>query len=332
MGTGVFRRDPQIRRHGGVRDLTWRQPRAFVGFNNIGIGSLSFTGFSLLMGASPPAVLGDTFIVQARTMPGNYTVTVANDGTFVIASGGDSSRQSFTYSLFRRASGITDGPATVWINELGPSWGQKITIQQVLLPIPAPIDINLAGAPYATSPEGDALVFSYTGTLPPNVVLTPAGRLFGPLDAIGDFVFTLIATDLTGTSGSSLPNEINVVASTALNANADGFRRHRAGPKRHRIPDWQSISRQEAEKIRRLDRKRQAQWEAQGRQLIEQLEEITQALEPPGMLAARPPIDPRLVEALSGHARMQDDHDLHALLAQEHAAFIAFAQRAMSLL
>ena len=119
----------------------------------------SFTGYSLQQGSSPAVVVGDIFIVQLVTSPSGYAIQVNGDGTVEIFSGGDTSRQSFQYFIYRVASNTIDGPGTVWVNEVVPIWA--------LGPVPTNLALGTALVPfsfvtsgYVSSPSGDTLAIA----------------------------------------------------------------------------------------------------------------------------------------------------------------------------
>lgn len=325
MGYGVFRKYPRQRSR-VYRTLNWRQPGFFSGYANQGQGILyAGSGFSLQQGASPAVQIGDTILASARTVPGNYTVTQNNDGTLIIASGGDTSRQSGTYILFRRITGTFDGPVPFYINEAAPVWGTGISLpnQSVGNGIAS---INLAESPYATSPSGDTLSFAITsGALPAGLSLSSAGIISGNyLGPPGTSFFTIGATDLTGTTTVSPNSQITVFAANPI-ANPttqDGL------IKRHRRPkDWQTLNAKEAAKLLRLDRKRRMRWEIERNPPLVEQPATLEAL--PALPTAPAQLDPRMIAALmSNRPHSDDERQIQALLAQEWAHFQQLAQQA----
>lgn len=193
-GGGV---DARVRR--GFAAYTGLLQPAPAGFQYTVCSSTTFVGLSLQQGAFPFIVVGDIFITPLVTSPSGYAIQVNGDGTIQILSGNDTSRQSFQYQIYRVASNTIDGPAPVWINEVGPSWNAAVNLTGLALGAPiAPI--NLAAFPYATSPSGDALTISLaSGVLPPGIGLS-SGSLSGTPTAIGSFIFAFNATDSAGVS------------------------------------------------------------------------------------------------------------------------------------
>ncbi len=192
--------------------------------------STSFTGASLEQGSSPAVAVGDVFIAQTRTTPSNYLVQVNGNGTFQVFAGGNGSRQSFLYSVYRVASNTIDGPARIWVNEIAPVWNSGINLPtsqySPILVGTAITPINLASAGYAASPLGDALVFSLaTGSLPPGLTLSSAGVLSGTPTAVGSFPFTINATDSANVSVPSPASQLVVTflqpGTTVIGSQAD---------------------------------------------------------------------------------------------------------------
>ena len=213
---------------------------------NITCTSTSWVGDSLQQGSVPPVQVGDTFIVDLTTRPSGYSITVNGDGTFQIAAGGDASRQSFGYSVLRAATNTTDGPATVWINEVGAVWGPAAKIPN--LPTGVALALNLA-APllspiYATSPEGDTLVFSVSsGSLPIGVTLSSAGILSGvPYGSAAAYQFLLNATDSSGLPVQSPLFEMDVVVPTPAPAPSVTNNLPNKAPPSKRIIDIRSLA------------------------------------------------------------------------------------------
>ena len=168
-----------------------------AGYSQTLCTTTSFVGDSLIQGSNPAVQVGDYIYASLVTSPSGYAVTVNGDGTYQIACGGDSSRQSFQYEIFRIASYTLDGPATEWVNAFAvePVWSNSLNLQSV--PTGVPLSINLAQPFYATSPAGDTLIFALGGgSLPPGLSLSSAGLLSGTPTGNGSFfTFLIIATD-----------------------------------------------------------------------------------------------------------------------------------------
>ncbi len=174
------------------------------------------SGFSLQQGASPAVAVGDTFTAPLTVSPAGYTLQVNNDGTIEVFSGGNTSRQSFTYTRHILASNTTDGPATCWVNEVPPAWSRGVYVSTLVVGIPiAPINLTA----YCSSASGDTLVFSLaSGTLPSGLTLS-AGVISGTPTAAGTSNFMLSAIDYAGFSTLS-PASTFVVASSPINVPA----------------------------------------------------------------------------------------------------------------
>ena len=172
----------------------------------------SGSGYSLEQGSNPAVIVGDVFITQTVSSPSSYTILINGDGTIELFSAGDTSRQSFLYEIYRVASNTIDGPATVWINEVAPSWGRVIFINNQVINT-ALTPLSLVGAPYATSASGDTLVFSLSsGSLPLGVTLSSAGIISGTPTVIGTYTFTISALDYANESTASPSSQIVVIA------------------------------------------------------------------------------------------------------------------------
>jgi hypothetical protein len=170
--------------------------------------------------------VGDVFITQTTSAPGGYTIDVFGDGTVELLAGGDSSRQSFLYEIYRVASNNIDGPATVWINEIGPIWSlgplPKLTIG-------APVSFSFANLIYVYSPSGDTLSFALnSGSLPTGLTLNMNGTVSGTPTTAGTYTFTVAATDYASittvspsiqfqVSSSSIP-VVSVIPSVGVSA------------------------------------------------------------------------------------------------------------------
>ena len=111
-------------------------------------------GFRFSKGRSLAVAVGDTFTAPLTVSPAGYTLQVNNDGTIEVFSGGNTSRQSFTYTRHILASNTTDGPATCWVNEVPPAWSRGVYVSTLVVGIPiAPINLTA----YCSSASGDTL-------------------------------------------------------------------------------------------------------------------------------------------------------------------------------
>lgn len=168
-----------------------------AGKQYITVAGLPWPGgqYSVLQDASPPAVNGDIIIADINSAPDIYTVTVNADGTFSVAVGGDSARESFVCDLYRNATGLTDGVFTTWVNNHRP--------QQVALLLPVTLDTNLPMQAVnlnnlITDIDGDTLTYSISAGALPNGITLNGSIVSGSTDQVGTFTPTFRATDLTG--------------------------------------------------------------------------------------------------------------------------------------
>lgn len=180
------------------------------------------SGFSAWSGASPAVAVGDVGIFPLVTSPSSFGIVPNGDGTFEILSAGDTSRQSLLFSLYRVASNSIDGPETIWDHEIGPSWVLPLTVSAIINN-PA-TTINLAVAPYASSPEGDVLVFALnSGSFPLGVTLASNGIMTVALTSLLSSSFTISATDITGTAVISPLSMISATAGSATVPDVTGL-------------------------------------------------------------------------------------------------------------
>lgn len=226
-----------------------------------------------------------------------------------------------------------DGPATVWINEVAPVWSIG-PLPSMTLGVPI-VPFDFVGTGYVSSPSGDPLVIALAGgALPSGLFITSTGLLYGTPLSSG--VFSLSATDLTGTSTISPAINIAFTVPDFIAPNlADGFVKHRARARarvktEHVTPanwDWQTLSTQEAEKQRRLDRKRRELWEGKREEPEDQLEHLAPLEE---LAAARSPFEPHaLLKALHAPAQDRDDHEVHQMVNSQLSQFIAIASNVL---
>jgi hypothetical protein len=160
--------------------------------------------YSFQQGSVPPVQIGDVVIDSIASSPSGYLNTVNGDGTVVLFAGGDASRQELNYAIYRVLGNAIDpsnfptGFAKAWINEVAPVWYGVPTFPFGLAVSQAMTPINLAGFPYASSPEGDVLTFTLaSGTMPPGLSLSGAGVISGTPTTLGTYLFTVNATDST---------------------------------------------------------------------------------------------------------------------------------------
>jgi hypothetical protein len=300
----------------------------------------SGSGYSLQQGANPPVAVPDVFITPTTVTPGGYALQVNNDGTIEVFSGGDTSRQSFLYWRYDASLGVIDGPATCWVNEQPPVWGQAPVFTSLY--IGSQVNINLAGNPYAVSPEGDSLVFSIiSGGLPPGLSMSSSGQITGTGTQAGAFFPVIGATDITGTTTPASGVFSMQTQQIQLPNVADGYTRRypKLKGRSNRPPplnmDWQSLTTEEAEKLRRLDRKRRELWEGKPPQEEEDLSQFQINPDEEELPHRRPPLLREeahpMVRALLGQPG-NDDHEVYSMLDAETRHFIQVAQAALEAL
>lgn len=184
-------------------------------------------GLSLQQGDIPGVALGDVFLLS-NTSPGNHIGDVAGDGTVTFHLGGDSSRQSANYQLYRAASATFDGPGVLWLNATPPIWNAIVSPPALTTGADMPA-IDLVAGGYITSPWGDALTFTVnSGALPLGVDLSPDGIISGIPTQSGTFNFTIAATDSANLTALSGPCQLPVTdALVNLPPHPQKFTRHR---------------------------------------------------------------------------------------------------------
>lgn len=204
----VYRPPPRPHPIPAARTTVWRQPGPQAGFPSVGIQGQHYAGAGFSLEQLPGAnlILGDTWLA-ALSSPSGYFPKINSDGTVILLSGGDNSRQSIPVRIFHRVTDTFDGPGTVWINEVPPIWNGPIVLVPLLINV-AMVPVNLNA--FVVSTEGDTLTFSLaTGGLPPGIVLSAAGILSGtPTSADGQgntssFPFSVFATDNAGSVGTT---------------------------------------------------------------------------------------------------------------------------------
>jgi hypothetical protein len=139
------------------------------------VTALTWVGDSLL-GPTPPPIetpvaIGDTMITDLVTQMTGYPIAVNGDGTFVISSNGDTTRQVFQSDIYHVLTDSNDGVYTIYMNDPGPQ----------LVSQPPTIIVNTGGAisfdfvatGYVRDPNGDTLTASVvSGTLPTGITLS----------------------------------------------------------------------------------------------------------------------------------------------------------------
>jgi hypothetical protein len=170
--------------------------------------SATWTGTSLSQGSVPAVAVGDVFIGRLVTSPSSFPITINGDGTLDENAGGNTSRQSLQYAIYRVAGNVIDpsnfpsSTGIFWINEIGPVWNQPILLRLTVgVPMSA-INLNVLN-PYVFSPEGDALIYALIGSwLPAGISLT-AGVISGIPTTAQTVTGQINAIDITGTTTTS---------------------------------------------------------------------------------------------------------------------------------
>lgn len=293
------------------------------------------SGFALSQIASPSSAIGDIWGTTVSS-PGGYLVPPQGDSTVIEQSGGDNSRQSFQAMLYRSASKTFDGPVTGWINEVPPIWNGPIALPGLQLGVAmTPVNLNA----YVVSTEGDTLTFSIaTGGLPPGLSLSSAGLITGTPTSIAgqgntaSFPVSFFATDNAGSVGTtqSPGTSFTVFGQSAPPDNIrvrtprQRSRTQRTGT-RPQVPDWQSLSKMEAEKVRRIDRKLRGLRNAPAAQREQVLEDELHAALPASAAYHPAPM-------AAGPVPHTDDQDIARILADEHRQILAFAHHVLKVL
>ena len=177
-----------------------------AGKSFVGLSSLTYPGYSLQSAVSPAPIVGCLFKTDLTTSPGGYGITVNADGTFAIASGGDTSRQSFTADFWDIRAEALDGSFTVWVNERAPVWSSTVNVSVVSGTAITSIDLTTI----CTSPSGDTLTFSLVDPLPPGLSMSGSGLITGTPTTGGSTLFRVSALDSAGISSVSSSNQIVV--------------------------------------------------------------------------------------------------------------------------
>jgi hypothetical protein len=337
---GVYRRPPAIITSLLARPVVWRQPGggaqvqlpALIGLATQGLSTL-YSGSGQWLGSNPATALqiGDTILYGNATGPGGgAAVTVYDDGRYSYNSGGSNARSSFQWYVFRRITGQIDGPGTVWINEVAPIWLQGLVGAVGTVGTPFGASFNTS---YVFSPFGDPLTFAIvSGALPPGLTMDSAGNITGTPTLPGIFNFTVSATDITGTASVSPANSftvgqfINLGPTDNIRVRTPRLRSRtlRTGA-RPQVPDWQSLSKMEADKVRRIDRKLRELRNAPPAEREQALEDELH-VELPASAAYHPA--PMAV----GHVPHTDDQDIARILEGEHRQLMSLAAHTLKVL
>lgn len=151
---------------------------------------------SILDGASPAAVDGD--IIEIDTLSsGSYAITCEDDGTFVIASGGDTSRQDFDARFYDVSiAAWSDDPAvTFYVNSQAPTLvdpEDPVVYYAVVDEVSDAVDLLLL----ATDPQGDTLEVSFPDEALPTGLSESAGVVTGTPTVRGGTYVTVRYTNL----------------------------------------------------------------------------------------------------------------------------------------
>lgn len=133
----------------------------------------NWSGDSLQENQTPAVVVGDIFVTDIKTTPGNYPVTVNGDGTVVINALGDTTRQSFQADIFDASLSTDYGAFTVYINNHAPVVSVQPPDISIFLGNAIPtIAFTAPPSPYVTDQDGDPLTsVLLSGSLPTGVTL-----------------------------------------------------------------------------------------------------------------------------------------------------------------
>lgn len=169
-----------------------------TGFSAYTNGGFITPGWSLLENASSVAD-GDVMVVDASTSAGDYPVTVAGDGTFIISASGDTGRQSFNAAIYNCPQSSVTPAVTIWVNNQapaltsGPIPSQEWQVSVSITPLSAPAYIGDA--------EGDVITWAMTSAPAGISIDASSGVITGAPQVTGAADATILATDITGDVG-----------------------------------------------------------------------------------------------------------------------------------
>lgn len=181
-----------------------------------------------------PAVNGDIWILDLYTALG-FAITPLPDGTYQIASPGNSGRDSFESQIWQQSTqsystvlpssvlGIgTGGQFTTWLNDVPP---------EQIIPFASPLTLTV-GVPmaelilplYVTNVQGDAMTYSQSpgSSLPDGLTFDGVSTISGSPTTAGSYVFQMRATsNVTGAYTDLQAIQVIVLAAPVVGA---GFR------------------------------------------------------------------------------------------------------------
>ena len=128
-----------------------------TGFGSGVTGGVITPGFTILEGASPAVVDGDTIRCDDETSPGGYAITMNPDGTFSYDSSGDDSRQSFVVDVWDASESTFHGEVTIYVNNRRPN---PIGSGVPSLALDAGVEYQLDLALYFEDFEGDPMTYT----------------------------------------------------------------------------------------------------------------------------------------------------------------------------
>jgi hypothetical protein len=147
-------------------------------------------------GASPAIADQDLSSWSLTTSPGGYAITSQQDGGFSIASGGDTSRQTFSVDHYDRTLLRWTGDTTFYVNNQAPTVGDPTEVAVFVYPLNQAIDPE-DDESLASDFEGDELTVTDIDSLPTG--LTRGGNtVTGTPTVKGIYHTTTRWTDIAG--------------------------------------------------------------------------------------------------------------------------------------
>lgn len=118
-------------------------------------------------GATPAVVSGDVMALNALSSPGSYAQTPVNDGTFALATGGDTSRQSIVGDVYDYSLRAYYGATTFYVGNQAPTLTSDDPAEVAVYFYPLNVAISAEDdSALATDFEGDALSVTDIDALP----------------------------------------------------------------------------------------------------------------------------------------------------------------------
>lgn len=121
------------------------------------VAGLPWTGRSILEGADPAVANGDLIICDLVSTPDGYAITMNPDGTFSVAVGGNTARQSFVCDVYSLSLSGFYGEFTTTVNNQVPTQTAGIVLSALTVgSAMTPLDLSA----FVIDAEGDALTYS----------------------------------------------------------------------------------------------------------------------------------------------------------------------------